>query len=124
MRLLDTGGVGGRLRLKSVAEPAIVHGYHTRSVDAPFTKGEEHVGTFNKTERSARKFCKICGGHVMSDHPGFGLVDIYATIVPELKHEPTLHVFYEYKTISMKDGLPKFKDLPGDFGGSGDTLPE
>ena len=37
MRLLDTGGVGGRLRLKSVAEPAIVHGYHTRSVDAPFT---------------------------------------------------------------------------------------
>jgi len=88
------------------------------------TKGEEHVGTFNKTERSARKFCKICGGHVMSDHPGFGLVDIYATIVPELKHEPTLHVFYEYKTISMKDGLPKFKDLPGDFGGSGDTLPE
>ena len=88
------------------------------------TKGEEHVATFNKTERAARKFCKICGGHILSDHPGMGLVDIYATIVPDLTHEPTLHVYYENKTFSMKDGLPKFKDLPGDFGGSGDMLPE
>ncbi len=88
------------------------------------TKGEENIATFNKTERSARKFCKICGGHVMSDHPGFGLVDVYATIVPDLEHVPTMHVFYGYKTISMKGGLPKFKDLPSEFGGSGDTLPE
>jgi len=24
----------------------------------------------------------------------------------------------------MKDGLPKFKDFPEEFGGSGETLPE
>ena len=80
------------------------------------TKGEENVATFNKTETAFRKFCKICGGHVMSDHPGMGLVDIYATIIPDLAHEPTLHVYYDNKTISMTDGLPKFKDLPADFG--------
>ena len=28
------------------------------------------------------------------------------------------------KTVSMKDGLPRFKDLLADYGGSGETLPE
>ena len=88
------------------------------------TKGEDSVGTFNKTENAYRKFCTSCGGHLMTDHPGMGLVDIYANVVPSLTHEPTLHVHYGNKTISMKDGLPKFKDLPADSGGSGETLPE
>lgn len=88
------------------------------------TKGEENIGTFNKTENSYRKFCRICGGHVMSDHPGMKLVDVYPSAVPDLTHEPSLHVFYAYKTVSMTDGLPKFADLPTDFGGSGDTLPD
>ena len=35
-----------------------------------------------------------------------------------------VHVFYGEKMIALKDGLPKFKDLPKEFGGSGDTLPE
>ena len=52
------------------------------------------------------------------------LVDVYANVVPDFPHEPTLHVFYENKTVSVKDGLPKFKDMPADFGGSGETLPE
>jgi hypothetical protein len=26
--------------------------------------------------------------------------------------------------LAVRDGLPKFKDFPKDFGGSGDTLPE
>lgn len=88
------------------------------------TKGEASVGTFNKTEASYRKFCKVCGGHLMTDHPDMGLVDIYANVVPGLVHEPTVHVFYENKTIPVIDGLPKFKDLPSEFGGSGETLPE
>ncbi len=88
------------------------------------TKGEDNIGTFNKTENSFRKFCKTCGGHVMSDHPGMKLVDVYANVVPGFTHEPTLHVFYASKTVSVKDGLPKFKDMPTEFGGSGETLPE
>ncbi len=88
------------------------------------TKGAANIGTFNKTENSYRKFCKICGGHLMADHPGLGLVDVYPNVVPDLTHEPTLHVFYAHKTISVQDGLPKFKDMPSEFGGSGDTLLE
>ncbi len=88
------------------------------------TKGEDNIGSYNRTERSARKFCRTCGGHVMSDHPMMGLVDVYPNVVPDFTHEPVLHVFYGEKTVSIKDGLPKYNDMPADFGGSGDTLPE
>jgi hypothetical protein len=88
------------------------------------TKGEAQLGVFNKTENSYRKFCKTCGGNVMTDHPGMGLTDVYASLMPSFAHAPTLHVHYENKTVSMKDGLPKFKDLPADFGGSGEMLPD
>ncbi len=88
------------------------------------TKGADNVGTYNKTENSFRKFCKTCGGHIFSDHPGMKLVDVYPNVVPDFKHEPTLHVFYGQKTVSVKDGLPKFKDMPEAFGGSGEELPE
>jgi len=40
------------------------------------------------------------------------------------KHQPTLHVHYGNKSVSVKDGLPKFKDLPSQFGGTGETLAE
>jgi len=35
-----------------------------------------------------------------------------------------LHVNYKHKTVSVKDGLPKFKDLPEPLGGSGEMLPD
>jgi len=42
------------------------------------TKGAENIGGFAKTAASDRKFCTKCGGHIMTDHPTFGLVDVYA----------------------------------------------
>ena len=60
----------------------------------------------------------------MTDHPGMKLVDVFTSVLRDFTYEPTLHVHYGNKTIPMKDGLPKFKDLPADFGGSGETLPE
>lgn len=88
------------------------------------TAGAEHIDTYHKTENSYRKWCKKCGGHLMSEHPGMGLTDVYAAILPELPFAPGLHVFYGEAKVKVKDGLPKFKDLPADFGGSGETLPE
>ena len=88
------------------------------------TKGEGDIGTYNKTDRSARKFCTRCGGHIMTDHPGMKLTDVYASVLEGFKHEPALHVFYGMKAVAIKDGLPKFKDMPADFGGSGEMLEE
>ena len=82
-------------------------------------KGEEHICTFNKTEHTYRKFCRKCGGHLMADHPGMALVDVYAAVLKDFTFEPTLHVHYETKTVSVKDRLPKFKGAPG-----GEMLPD
>ena len=51
-------------------------------------------------------------------------MDVYASLVQGLEFKPTLHFNYESTIMPMKDGLPKFKDFPSDFGGSGETLPE
>lgn len=88
------------------------------------TKGEDRLGGFAKTERSDRKFCTTCGGHVMSLHPGMGLTDVYAATIPSLDFQPGVHVFYGESVLAIKDGLPKFKDIPAEMGGSGDMLDE
>jgi hypothetical protein len=60
----------------------------------------------------------------MTEHPEMGMVDVYAAILPDLKFEPEVHVFYGEKVVSVKDGLPKMADVPEEMGGSGNTLPE
>ena len=88
------------------------------------TKGAGQLGTFNKTENSARQFCTKCGGHVMTGHPGMGLTDVYAATIPSMDFQPALHVFYGEKVLRIPDGLPKFKDIPAEMGGSGEMLDE
>ena len=88
------------------------------------TKGAEHVATFAKTEISDRQYCDKCGGHLMTRHPTLGVVDIFSASLPDLAFAPGLHINYAETVLPMKDGLPKFKDFPTDFGGSGDTIPE
>ncbi|MBT4205139.1 MAG: GFA family protein [Proteobacteria bacterium] len=88
------------------------------------TKGAEFIETFAKTDASHRKWCKKCGGHIMTDHPSMGLFDVYAAILPSLDFQPEVHVFYSERVVSIKDGLPKMVDVPAEMGGSGETLPE
>jgi hypothetical protein len=88
------------------------------------TKGGENVGSYAKTKQSIRKWCKKCGGHLLTEHPGFGLTDVYAAIIPKLKFKPGLHVNYQETVLHIKDGLPKQKDFPAELGGSGVTLAE
>ena len=89
-----------------------------------FTKGEANVGVYHKTEKSYRKFCTTCGGHLLTDHPLWGVVDVYAATIPTHRHAPKLHVNYAETVLRIKDGLPKMKDMPKEMGGSGETLPE
>jgi len=88
------------------------------------TRGAENVATFNKTPKSYRKWCKSCGGHLFTDHPGWGLVDVYAAVLPKLPFKAGVHVNYQETVLPIKDGAPKFKDVPKEMGGSGITLPE
>jgi hypothetical protein len=88
------------------------------------TRGADQLGSYSKTEKSIRKWCKACGGHVFTEHPGFGLVDVFAATIPDFAFEPMLHVNYGETVLHVHDGLPKQKDFPKEMGGSGITLPE
>jgi hypothetical protein len=84
----------------------------------------EHVATFQKTPLSARQYCKKCGGHLLTNHPTLGLVDVFAATIPTLPFEPGVHVNYAETVLPMKDGLPKLKDFPVELGGSGEAVAE
>jgi hypothetical protein len=88
------------------------------------TGGAESIATFQKTDMSQREYCAKCGGHLMTNHPTLGLVDVFAATLPDLPFVPTAHVNYQETVLPMKDGLPKLKDFPADFGGSGDLMEE
>ena len=86
------------------------------------TRGAELIGTFNKTPGSSRKWCRNCGGHLFTDHPGMGLIDVYAASIPDLPFKPGIHVHYGETRLRMPDGLPKMRDMPSEMGGSGITV--
>jgi hypothetical protein len=76
------------------------------------------------TERSRRQWCKSCGGHVMSAHPHWDLIDVFAATIPDFPFDPQVHVNYGETVLRMNDGKPKFKDLPAEMGGSGEQVNE
>ena len=88
------------------------------------TKGPEFLSGFKKSEMSDRQFCTKCGGHLMTNHPPLGLVDVYAATIPTVEFTPGVHVNYAETILPMKDGLPKLKDFPAELGGSGIAIPE
>ena len=95
------------------------------------TRGENNLGGFTgnplsgeKAVVSNRVWCKSCGGHVFTDHPTMGVIDVPAVVIKDFDFRPVFHVHYQESVHPMKDGLPKFRDLPAEAGGSGEQLPE
>jgi hypothetical protein len=88
------------------------------------TKGADKVATFTKTPLSERKYCAACGGHLMTNHPPLGLIDVFAATLPGLAFAPGVHINYAETVLPMRDGLPKMKDFPAEFGGSGEVMAE
>lgn len=102
-----------------------------KPANVEITKGLDNIAGFDKNPISGdekvvsnRVWCKTCGGHVYTDHPTIGLIDVPAVVVKDLTFTPAFHVHYQEHVHTMKDGLPKFKDLPKEAGGSGVELPE
>jgi hypothetical protein len=87
------------------------------------TAGAEHIGTFNRTPNSSRKWCKLCGGHLLTEHPPLRLIDVYAAVLPSLDFKPREHIHYQEAVLRVVDSLPKHKDLPKSAGGSGVLMP-
>jgi hypothetical protein len=137
----EAGCACGAVKLEVSGEPAVQAYCHCEScrswLGAPVhaaslwptpnvrvVKGSDNLGMYKRTDSSHRQFCKSCGAPVLVGHPAMGLTDIPAGSVRGLRYTPTVHVNYGEKVLSVHDGLPKFKDFPKEFGGSGDVLPE
>lgn len=104
---------------------APVHGFMLWPKDqVKVVKGADELGLVKRTEASHRQFCRRCGGAMLVDHPALGLVDVMSVRLPSFSFQPSVHVHYGEKVLSIPDGLPKYKDMPKEFGGSGETLPE
>ena len=88
------------------------------------TKGADNLGVYHMSERSYRKWCKSCGGHVLTDHPEWKLVDVYAAVLRGFPYKPGVHVNYAATVLPLHDGLPKLRDFPRELGGSGEAVPE
>ena len=88
------------------------------------TQGEDQIGEYNENEVTYRQWCKVCGGHLMTRHPQWGLVDVFAATIPTFPFTPGVHVNYESTVLPMKDGIQKLKDFPAELGGSGETIAE
>ena len=88
------------------------------------TQGEELIGEYHNNDRSYREWCTRCGGHLLTRHPQWNLVDVYAATISSYPFTPGVHVNYESTVLPMKDGLPKLKDFPAELGGTGESVSE
>jgi hypothetical protein len=61
---------------------------------------------------------------VLTEHPAWKLIDVYAALLQKFPFDPVLHVNYGETALHLRDGLPKMRDLPKDMGGSGAVVPE
>ena len=88
------------------------------------TRGVEHIHTFHRDTQSHswRKSCSKCGGNVMNEHPD--MIDVLAPTLPDLEYAPEYHVQYAESVLPVKDGLPKYRDFPERFGGTGELMAE
>lgn len=85
-------------------------------------QGADYLSGFNKTGFSDRRFCRQCGGHVLSYHPTAGFTDVHASSLPTLAFQPQMHINYAATVLPMRDGLPKLRDFPAEAGGSGEMV--
>jgi hypothetical protein len=92
--------------------------------DVRVTAGESFLATYAGSPMSERQYCSRCGGHVMARHPPLGMVDVFAATLPTLAFAAGVHVNYAETVLPMRDGVPKLKDFPAEFGGSGEMVAE
>ena len=94
---------GGPVNAFSLWKPAVVR----------VTSGERKFAVFQKTALSDRTFCSQCGGHLLTVHPLFGLVDVSAATLPTLAFKPGVHVNYAETVLPMKTACPSSRTSPG-----------
>eukprot|EP01119_Soliformovum_irregulare_P020644 TRINITY_DN671_c0_g1_i1.p1 TRINITY_DN671_c0_g1~~TRINITY_DN671_c0_g1_i1.p1 ORF type:complete len:151 (+),score=20.75 TRINITY_DN671_c0_g1_i1:21-473(+) len=85
-------------------------------------QGKEQLKGFQVTDRITRHFCSHCGSPCYMELHLAKSIGLYSRFIDSYPFKPTLHFYYQSKRLSVKDGVPKWKDSPAEFGGSGVLL--
>ena len=88
------------------------------------SKGADKLKTFSRNGSTQRVHCGDCGALIMAELPEAGLKDVFPLRLEGREFAPQGHVHYASRVIDMKDGLPKFADLPAGAGGTGQMIDE
>ena len=91
-----------------------------------FTAGEDRLRRHSKTghPESGRFTCSVCHGAVGVFLAEADLFDVFSGLISDLEFTPTVHINYENAVLPIRDGLPKLKDMPAEWGGSGEHIAE
>ena len=83
-----------------------------------------HMELVEPLRASLPERCVLDGEVVIAAAKSLGLADVHSSTIPDFEFRPTVHLNYQESVLPIRDGLPKLKDFPAEFGGSGETLPE
>jgi hypothetical protein len=89
------------------------------------TKGMDKVGKITtQPENCQRNFCKDCGSRVGCSLGGKAFIEIsmLAGKIPKEFTELKYHIKYNQRIVDIQDDLPKYLNLPKEFGGTGETM--
>lgn len=133
----------GTVQIEAEGEPVVQCYCHCNScrrftgspVNAPvlwprssirFTSGEDKIRRFAKSGAAQGGIysCSDCNGLVGVHLAEADLFDIFAGLLTDFEFKPTVHINYENAVLPIRDGLPKLKDMPEQWGGSGTFIPE
>ena len=87
------------------------------------TAGKELVKEWTEKGVVHRAFCSTCGTHLYCLIPPLSVVTTGPGLWEGgLDFKPSLHTHYQHCMHITNDGLPKFKDMPAAFGGTGEMI--
>ena len=86
------------------------------------TGGQDVLKSYVK-DGQARYFCGECGTAVFNKKESTGTIGTFPVLLDGFKFQPTMHLYCSQSKAFMRgitDGLPKFKGLPTELGGTGE----
>jgi hypothetical protein len=88
-------------------------------VGAVVVSGEIQAVALKTTPRTK---CSRCGTYLFAEVPGYGVRGVNALLFPEGLFLPEFHMQCQFAKTRVTDGLPQFKSIPPQFGGSGERM--
>lgn len=69
-----------------------------------------------------RTKCARCGMFLFAEVPGYDVRGLNAELLPAGQFNPQFHLQCQFAARPIQDGLPHFRSLPSEFGGSGELM--